>query len=282
MLKKYKTEIIVFYALAVVALTVSSFFDLKIDIALNNPSNPFAVWLYRTGEFPSRLICPVAGAVIMFCTGKRFGKISGALLCLGGSAYMGYYISKHFFVDEYKTPFGILWGVGFGVTLLYFGSYIKIPKQLKAPLLAAAVIGVAVMAVQLITVDVMKTLWGRVRFRDLFPERNYDSFTAWYVINGKTGNKSFPSGHTAGAGMSYLMMFLPFIHKKWTKRRALCFWLPFVYSSAVAFTRLVMGAHYLSDVTVGGVIAFTCVLLGIKVFERYCAKNKISSPLLMS
>lgn len=267
MLKKYRAEIIVFYVLAAFSLVTAAFFDLKIDIALNNPSDPFAVWLYRTGEFPSRLICPIAGAVIFHCTNKKYAKVISSLLCLGGSAYMGYYISKHFFVEEFRFPFGIVWGVGFGVVALYVGSYIKIPKQLKPVLTAVAVIGVIVMTIQLVTVDVMKNLWGRVRFRDLLTDGSYDRFTAWYVINGKNGNKSFPSGHTGGAGMSYLLMLLPFVHKKWSKRRAFCFWFPFVYTSAVAYTRLVMGAHYLSDVTVGGIIAFTSVLIGIKLYE---------------
>lgn len=273
MLKKYRTEIIIFYALAAVSLVAASFYDLKIDIALNNPDNPFAVWLYRTGEFPSRLICPLAGAVIFRCSNKKPTEICGVLLCLGGSAYMGYYISKHFFVEQFKTPFGVLWGIGFGVTALYVGGFIKIPKSLKEPLLAIAVIGVAVMVVQLITVDVMKNLWGRVRFRDLLADGSYDKFTSWFAVNGKNGNKSFPSGHTAGAGMSYLLMLLPFVHKKWAGRRAFCFWCPFVYTSAVAFTRLVMGAHYLSDVTVGGIIAFSCVLIGVRVYETVCKKH---------
>ena len=130
------------------------------------------------------------------------------------------------------------------------------------------------MTAQLLTVDIMKNLWGRVRFRDLLSSGSCDGFTAWFVINGKNGNKSFPSGHTAGAGMSYLLMLLPFIDKKREKYRAVYFWCPFIYTSAVALTRLVMGAHYLSDVAVGGVIAFSCVLVGIKVYEKTCMTNR--------
>lgn len=274
MLKKYRTEIIVFYVLAAAAMVVASFFDLKIDIALNDPSNPFAVWLYRTGEFPSRLICPIAGAVIFRCTDKKAVAAIGAALCLGGSAYMGYYIGKHFFVEEYRMAFSLLWGIGFGVAALYAVRFVTVPDEFKRPLFTAAVIGVGVMTAQLLTVDIMKNLWGRVRFRDLLSSGSCDGFTAWFVINGKNGNKSFPSGHTAGAGMSYLLMLLPFIDKKREKYRAVYFWCPFIYTSAVALTRLVMGAHYLSDVTVGGVIAFSCVLVGIKVYEKTCMTNK--------
>ena len=274
MLKKYRTEIIVFYVLAAAAMVVASFFDLKIDIALNDPSNPFAVWLYRTGEFPSRLICPIAGAVIFRCTDKKAVAAIGAALCLGGSAYMGYYIGKHFFVEEYRMAFSLLWGIGFGVAALYAVRFVTVPDKFKRPLFTAAVIGVGVMTAQLLTVDIMKNLWGRVRFRDLLSSGSCDGFTAWFVINGKNGNKSFPSGHTAGAGMSYLLMLLPFIDKKREKYRAVYFWCPFIYTSAVALTRLVMGAHYLSDVAVGGVIAFSCVLVGIKVYEKTCMTNR--------
>lgn len=274
MLKKYRTEIIVFYVLAAAAMVVASFFDLKIDIALNDPSNPFAVWLYRTGEFPSRLICPIAGAVIFRCTDKKAVAAIGAALCLGGSAYMGYYIGKHFFVEEYRMAFSLLWGIGFGVAALYAVRFVTVSDEFKRPLFTAAVIGVGVMTAQLLTVDIMKNLWGRVRFRDLLSSGSCDGFTAWFVINGKNGNKSFPSGHTAGAGMSYLLMLLPFIDKKREKYRAVYFWCPFIYTSAVALTRLVMGAHYLSDVTVGGVIAFSCVLVGIKVYEKTCMTNR--------
>lgn len=274
MLKKYRTEIIVFYVFAAAATVVASFFDLKIDIALNDPSNPFAVWLYRTGEFPSRLISPIAGAVIFRCTDKKAVAAIGAALCLGGSAYMGYYIGKHFFVEEYRMAFSLLWGIGFGVAALYAVRFVTVPDEFKRPLFTAAVIGVGVMTAQLLTVDIMKNLWGRVRFRDLLSSGSCDGFTAWFVINGKNGNKSFPSGHTAGAGMSYLLMLLPFIDKKREKYRAVYFWCPFIYTSAVALTRLVMGAHYLSDVTVGGVIAFSCVLVGIKVYEKTCMTNR--------
>lgn len=274
MLKKYRTGIIVFYVLAAAAMVVASFFDLKIDIALNDPSNPFAVWLYRTGEFPSRLICPIAGAVIFRCTDKKAVAAIGAALCLGGSAYMGYYIGKHFFVEEYRMAFSLLWGIGFGVAALYAVRFVTVPDEFKRPLFTAVVIGVGVMTAQLLTVDIMKNLWGRVRFRDLLSSGSCDGFTAWFVINGKNGNKSFPSGHTAGAGMSYLLMLLPFIDKKREKYRAVYFWCPFIYTSAVALTRLVMGAHYLSDVTVGGVIAFSCVLVGIKVYEKTCMTDR--------
>ena len=124
------------------------------------------------------------------------------------------------------------------------------------------------MFVQITAVEGMKYLWGRVRFRDLLAAGSYDAFTPWYKINGINGNKSFPSGHTAGAGMSYLMMAFPYLSKKWKNKKTLCFVIPLVYTSVVAFTRLVMGAHYLSDVAMGGIVSFTVVIIAFTLYEK--------------
>lgn len=274
MLRNYKREIIFFYACSVCALVFASFFDLKLDIWLNSPENPVAVWFRNTGEIPCRLICPVAGAAIFCCGEKKLTKIAGALINIGGSAYLGYYLGKYFFLEEYRMSFDIIFGVGCGAVLLVACIFIKVPQNLKKPVCVIAVTGIAVMAVQLLAVEIMKTLWGRVRFRDLLASGNYDEFTPWYIISGKNGNKSFPSGHTAGAGMSYLMMFFPYLSEKCEKRKTLCFAVPFVYTSVVAFTRLVMGAHYLSDVTIGGVVSFTLVIIAMKIYEKVSEKIK--------
>lgn len=268
MVKNYKYNVITFYAMAVIALIFAAFFDLRIDQWLNDPADPFSIWFCNTGEIPCRLIAPLAGAVIAYTADQKWQKIAGAVICLGGSAYMGTYIGDYFFLEENHLAFSLLWGIGFGITVMLVGSVIKIPKRLKKPLLILAVTGIIVMAVQLLTIEGMKYLWGRIRFRDLLAAGSTDAFTPWYVINGINGNKSFPSGHTAGAGMSYLLMLLPFVFKKWEDKKQLCFWVPFVYTSVVAFTRLVMGAHYLSDVTVGGVISFTIVIIAMAILEK--------------
>lgn len=114
--------------------------------------------------------------------------------------------------------FSILWGVGFGIVALLIGSLI--PRELMQKLRAAAWIGVVVMTAQLLCIEGLKYLWGRVRFRDLLAAGNYDAFTSWLHPNGINGNKSFPSGHTAGAGMSYLMMLLPLYTDRIQGKRA--------------------------------------------------------------
>ncbi|MBQ9229230.1 MAG: phosphatase PAP2 family protein [Eubacterium sp.] len=268
MLKKYRPFIICFYVLAAGALAAASFVDLKLDIQLNDPTDIFARWFEATGEMPSRLLTTVAGVLLFYLCEKPVMRLFGLLANFGGAAYLGYHLHRYFFRDDLPLAVGIVFGLGIGAIALYIGQYFHVPEQLKNPLIILSVAGIAVLFAQLATIEVTKYLWGRVRFRDLLKQGSYDAFTAWYHPNGLNGNKSFPSGHTAGAAMSYLMLLLPYISKKWEKHRVWCFVLPLVFTSVVAYTRLVMGAHYLSDVTVGGVIGFTAVLIAIKIIDK--------------
>ncbi len=268
MIKKYKGYIIIFYLLTVAALVAACFVDLRLDIALNNPESLFSRWFEMSGEMPCRLIGTVAGTLIFYIAEKSALKLLGAVINMGSSAYLGYHIASYFFKPDIKIGFGVIFGIGIGLTALYLGKFIHISEEMKKPLLILSFAGVIVMFVQLGSIEIIKMLWGRVRFRDLLKMPNYDGFTQWYHPNGYNGNRSFPSGHTAGAAMSYLMMLLPFAYEKWEKKKIICFALPLVYTSIVAYTRLVMGAHYLSDVAMGGAIGFTTVIIAVAVLDK--------------
>lgn len=272
---KYYTKYAVFFYICIAASLITSLFvDLKLDIWLNNPTQPFCKWIEGVGELPCRLICPLAGILIFYLCDKPIYKYFGLIVELGSSAYVGYHYAYYFFKEENLILFGALSGLELGAILLYLAQYIKIPEEMKKPLIILSFAGIIIMFVQLGAVELIKSLWGRVRYRDLIKMPNYDAFTPWYHPNGINGNRSFPSGHTGGASMSYLMMLLPFAAPKWEKRKALCFFIPFVYTSMVAFTRLVVGAHFLSDVTVGGAIGFTTVIIAIPILEKKFFSDK--------
>ena len=103
-----------------------------------------------------------------------------------------------------------------------------------------------------------KLTWGRVRFRQL--DGDLSRFTAWYLPQGFTGFFSFPSGHTANAAVvfttTYYFEFLP---KKYEKFKPLFMALLVLWIIAAAFSRVRVGAHYLSDVLFGAAITFLIV-----------------------
>lgn len=279
-IKKNKTFIITFYALALCSLIVASFADLQIDIALNNPNNIIANWFWRTGEMPGALVCPLAGWIIFSYGEKTLNKLIGLAIELGGSIYLGCYIADYFFIkDSFQTVFGAVFGIGIGVCLLFAGRFVNLPKNLKKPLVTIAVAGIVCMFLKTAVTEITKILWGRERMRMLIAEGSYDNFTQWYQPQGITDSneyKSFPSGHTSGAAMSYLAMLFSYAGGKFERYNKLYFAIPFVYTSIVAFTRLVMGAHFLSDVTVGGIIGFTTVVIAMAVIDKLDSKKNHS------
>ncbi len=269
MLKKYRPYIIIFYIASLSSLIAASFVDLKLDIILNNPASIFARWFEGMGETPCRLLPTVAGVVLYYASDKMPVKIFGLFANFTGAAYFGaFHLSRYMLREDFPIYVGVVFGLCIAAAAQYFGQYIHIPERLKNPLVILSLTGIIVMFAQLGIIEIMKFLWGRVRFRDLLKAGSYDAFTSWYHPNGVNGNKSFPSGHTAGAAMSYLMMLLPFVSPKWDKNKAWCFIIPLLHTGVVAYTRLVMGAHYLSDVIMGGIIGFTTVIIAISILEK--------------
>ena len=78
----------------------------------------------------------------------------------------------------------------------------------------------------------------------------------------KDGFKSFASGHTAHAAIGLMLAGLPAAaFKEKPSRRRVIFWAAAVIAAFVAFGRIVIGAHFLSDVSCGFalVLALECL-----------------------
>ncbi len=275
MIKRYKSEIYFFYITAIAALIAAAFCDLQLDVLLNNTENIIAVWFKNTGEIPGRLICPFAGTVLFYTYKDKFQQLAGAIITLGGSAYFGYYIGKYFFMDEHRMLFSIIYGLGFGITCLIIGKFIAVPDKHRDMLMQIAILSIIIMFVQITAVEGMKYLWGRVRFRDLLAAGSYDAFTPWYKINGINGNKSFPSGHTAYCCTMFLTYPLCLAFEKLKKFAPFMFAFSAAYVILVAVSRLVAGAHYLTDVVVAAVIGYTLFLIVHKIYTIFTKKGII-------
>lgn len=155
------------------------------------------------------------------------------------------------------------------------------------------VAAVAACALANLLIIIVKDPVGRMRFRAINSEVGQrligsglvKGYTPWYVRNGQPDEgiinsfvgaypgasdafKSFPSGHTCAAGMSYALIMLPdvvdFKHKKAGK--ALCWVTPIAITMLVAISRIVVGAHYMSDVTFGGTFAFVSFIIMREIF----------------
>ncbi|HUU02846.1 MAG TPA: phosphatase PAP2 family protein [Myxococcota bacterium] len=109
--------------------------------------------------------------------------------------------------------------------------------------LALAVLVVALVEPLLITQS-LKFLWGRVRPRNLGP--GLSAYTPFYLPAGPGAGESFPSGHVA---MAFSVAPLAFYASRYLSRaRGFIAWiLVLAYGLAVAWGRILAGAHFPSD-----------------------------------
>lgn len=81
----------------------------------------------------------------------------------------------------------------------------------------------------------------------------------WGTIYRSTDPHSFPSGHAARAFMIAVIGTL--LAPGWL---ALILWL---WASLVAFSRVTMGVHYLSDVFAGAILGMIVAFFGLKIYQ---------------
>jgi membrane-associated phospholipid phosphatase len=165
-------------------------------------------------------------------------------------------------------PFIVNFISGASITIVLFLLIKKpIAKINEKHLISYFLMGFTAVLVGLVLVNIiMKPIFNRVRYRGINMNESL-VFSPWYVINKvpdilgnniKDDFTSFPSGHSAAGAVTYLIIFLPFYFDslKTKKGYIVCTVVPIVLTTTVCISRIVMGAHYLSDVLFGSSIVF--------------------------
>lgn len=129
----------------------------------------------------------------------------------------------------------------------------------------AALIGILVAKTADTTINDMKDLWGR--FRPYEISASGAEFTPWYHLNGVNGHKSFPSGHTmSGFLFLYLTFFVPRENRSWQKGMTI---FGLAMGTLTALSRVRIGAHWLSDVSMSALIAGTIIFLASRLLGAH-------------
>lgn len=259
-------------------------------------SDFFGVTFESVGSLPVYLLLAFCG-LLLFWYMRRVHK-KGALadvsqlVFLGTSvaAYFAFfketlgYISQHLGVSSVKKePYMIGTALFLAMLLTVFSALSLRSVQLETltKLLKFVMVSILVVICSEILVNLLKTPMGRMRYRAMNSENGeklggFKNFTKWYVANGQIYTKaeqnamfgasdafkSFPSGHTCAAGMSYCaILLIDALGIRDKKKKALLWIAPIVYTGIVAVSRIMVGAHFFSDVLVGGTIPFVFMIL---------------------
>ena len=139
-----------------------------------------------------------------------------------------------------------------------------------------------------------KDAFGRLRFRAMNVNPadetlGFPAFSRWYELKGHSvsddlmlavyghtdANKSFPSGHTGAAGISYALIMLNSTLRPQNKGVRALFWvIPIVFTGTVALSRIMVGAHFMSDVLMGGTFSFVLMMIAREIFILHGANVK--------
>ena len=223
----------------------------------------------------------------------------GICAVIGGIYFLFADTFKYFMKYAMNKPIAktsAYYGVNIALSLIVSPLFVKYFENMDKDMIKSLKTIAWIIAVALVTrifIEGIKLPIGRMRYRAMNSLSGVDNpfsyFTPWYVMNGgreltdifvagQLGSiptweygdacKSFPSGHTFAAGMSYVIICLPDIIKKWDNvvGRALCWIIPILFTGLVAISRIMVGAHYFSDVLFGGTIVFLGVMIGREIF----------------
>ncbi len=260
-------------AIWLAALIFAGFCDLDISLSFADPMSVFGRFLEIVGEIPAILFASFNCSLIAVCLLRRGTKgrdVILAALSIIGMVGTAYYTTNATFgyIKGWRDDLGLSFITGgmkfflvFFITAILSALFLflafRLSRERLEEFLPAAAHCVLAAIVTLFVIWCFKLLWGRVRFRQL---EALSQFTPFYIPNGYTGYFSFPSGHTANATVILTVTYyFRFMSERMKKLKPLLCTLLGLWIVVVALSRVLVGAHYLSDVLCG--LAITALIV---------------------
>lgn len=200
---------------------------------------------------------------------------------------------------------GAYFGICAVVSVISILIFSKINKKTLNTLESLALAGV-LFGIGLKLVEIPKDIFHRIRFREMVAASNgifnekglshgtldgmtarlnrnmmngtdFSAFTNWYKKGDDMGiyshANSFPSGHTASSCTLFLSVLFCNAFDKLKKIAPFAFAVSAIYMCVMGFSRMVAGAHYLTDVAGGAILAYTLFIIVMAVYNKFVDKG---------
>ena len=306
--KKKKIFLICFSLFYVALIVVASFYDLEISKAMADvkagkyySDNMFARFFEVAGELPVYFVSSFAVGVLASNIPRGLKKGIGiALQFLAMFVLFGILLFCSFRVFKnisemtesfsLKDPLIILSEfllAGLLFVIMIFSVH-SLEEKTRKSLLKFAFIAVLTALLSQISVQGIKLFWGRARYRTLAFANDFDMYSPWYIPQGKKylmekysylalgkdAYCSFPSGHSCSVATLVALFAIPVDSTEGGKVKKI-----FIYTVCsvaiiiVMISRMVMGAHYLSDVLFGTGFTLLSYAFANFIFKKTVAKR---------
>lgn len=238
----------------VISLAVGTFYDLNINSLLFIKDNQFSYFFEHLAPVIFATVVMVGAGLIFWTFSFKQEKTIKVVFC--GILYVLLTLLSCVMTLVYINWWGIPYSIIVSGVIIYLIR--RLPAELQKRYRWAG-IGILLTAFcSMAVVESIKPIWGRVRFRSM--QENFALFTSWYQINGdkylsavplKEEIKSFPSGHSQWAGTTLSLSFLASVNPKLKDKEPIFYGVAIFCALVLMVSRMMQGAHFLSDVTVG-------------------------------
>ncbi|MFX1408938.1 MAG: phosphatase PAP2 family protein [Promethearchaeota archaeon] len=239
---------------------IFGFFDLDISIAVVDEGSTWGNFGADYGGAPGYGLIAIALSVLIgsFNKDKSKQKIAAYVILIIGIILLilGILLNEQAILIDGGA-------IVISIMIFLFFTYKKNWENYRN--IGALIILLAILN-PLLFVQITKVLCGRIRFRDLAV--NYSNYTPWFLPPGPSSSgTSFPSGHTA-MGWMFLPILIIIKKYKWKNPiRVLVTALILGWGLFVGISRVVIGAHFASDVLFStGFASIATLILYIKFY----------------
>ena len=296
-MKKFAINIYILLGIFIVGFIVGSFVDLQLSQAIFMRNDTFGLVLSAIGTTPGYgCIAIIGGSFFSIGLLRKDYKLWMRILFYG-LAVVAYAVAVFFAGREFFGPNGFYQAapdfVGYLIELPimgglgYLGFRIGKYSDNNNLWLLLVILMIAIFVALVPGVTILKEIFHRPRYRMITePEvmaLDYVSFHSWwqrcadykdimakYSEQGievlKEQFKSFPSGHAGATAVLILYVtFLPLMNKKYERLQLPLFYSALVWCLLICASRIWVGAHFLSDVSMGGLLTVICLLIAYYV-----------------
>ncbi|WP_281165449.1 phosphatase PAP2 family protein [Liquorilactobacillus sicerae] len=292
-----------FFWIGIICLLVATFADETISRLIANQNSIFGNIFQNYAVTGAQIVTFMCVETLAWCFWKRNSEtkikwlVSGGLLAFAFNQVLStlqnmlYYTFSMIENIKKGAPMGQASNSGatanypetlrwtLAITLMIIFSYLSYEWIMKKDneqidyLFKVSLVGILVVMIATTTVDDLKTLWGRFRPYEVgVIGDQHGKFTEWFLPNGNNGHNSFPSGHTMSG---WLFLYLTFFVDRQNislQKKMTIFGLAMGILTAISRVRI--GAHWLSDVTVSALIVGLLVfgasyLLNARFVEKH-------------
>lgn len=266
----------IIFLISVVGILIGTFLDEQISTAVVDSHSVFNAFVETIGASLGYLSLSMGGTLIflaLYKNEKIYIKIIGWFFLVLGLFLSTFFLGKSFVKGSFYKEFIIpgFWGY-FVAFVLMFGlsslTYALTKTDDKVNLIKVGLIMMLAMGLQYGLMELLKNVGCRPRFRFLIDEdlnNVHFVYRPWYMFEpfSKHGDyfKSWPSGHTATAAQVMLLaLWAPLTKFKFKNEDVVFFIAGLTYTLLIATSRVLYGAHFLSDVSFGLLIGSLCAL----------------------